>query len=74
MLISSMMERLPGGIILKVIVLIVGNIFIVGLEGLIVFIQVLRLEYYEFFGKFYRGGGNIFKPVTWKKERSAQKL
>jgi len=72
-LISSMMERLPGGMILKVIVLVAGNIFIVGLEGLIVFIQVLRLEYYEFFGKFYKGGGNVFKPVTWKKERSAQK-
>jgi V/A-type H+-transporting ATPase subunit I len=73
MVISSMMERLPGGMVLKVFALIVGNIFIVGLEGLIVFIQVLRLEYYEFFGKFYRGGGNVFKPVTWKKERSAQK-
>jgi V/A-type H+-transporting ATPase subunit I len=71
--ISKMMERLPGGVILWAVVLVVGNIFIVGLEGLIVFIQVLRLEYYEFFGKFYKGGGNVFKPVTWKKERTAQK-
>jgi V/A-type H+-transporting ATPase subunit I len=73
MLISRMMERLPGGMALKVLVLVLGNIFIVGLEGLIVFIQVLRLEYYEFFGKFYRGGGNVFKPVTWKKDRTLQK-
>ena len=73
MTIFKMMEKLPGGIILKIFVYIFGNIFIVGLEGLIVFIQVLRLEYYEFFGKFYKGGGNVFKPVTWKKERSAQK-
>jgi V/A-type H+-transporting ATPase subunit I len=72
-LISQMMERLPGGMILKVLVLVLGNMFIVGLEGLIVFIQVLRLEYYEFFGKFYRGGGNIFKPVTWKRDRTFQK-
>jgi V/A-type H+-transporting ATPase subunit I len=73
MLISSMMERLPGGMILKILVLVCGNIFIVGLEGLIVFIQVLRLEYYEFFGKFYKGGGNVFKPVTWKRDRAPQK-
>ncbi|MDR1472524.1 MAG: ATPase [Synergistaceae bacterium] len=68
-LISGMMEDLPGGMALKILVLILGNIFIVGLEGLIVFIQVLRLEYYEFFGKFYRGGGNVFKPVTWKRDK-----
>jgi V/A-type H+-transporting ATPase subunit I len=73
MLISNMMVRLPGGMMLKILVLIFGNMFIVCLEGLIVFIQVLRLEYYEFFGKFYRGGGNVFKPVTWKKDRSFQK-
>lgn len=73
MLISNMLGHLPGGILLRIIVLIFGNIFIVGLEGLIVFIQVLRLEYYEFFGKFYRGGGNVFKPVTWKREKSLQK-
>jgi V/A-type H+-transporting ATPase subunit I len=73
MTIFNMMDRLPGGSILKIIVFVLGNVFIVGLEGLIVFIQVLRLEYYEFFGKFYKGGGNVFKPVTWKKERAAQK-
>ncbi len=73
MLISNMLAHLPGGPFLKIIVLILGNFFIVGLEGLIVFIQVLRLEYYEFFGKFYRGGGNVFRPVTWKREKSVQK-
>jgi V/A-type H+-transporting ATPase subunit I len=71
--ISKMLGNLPGGAFLKVLTLVLGNIFIVGLEGLIVFIQVLRLEYYEFFGKFYRGGGNVFKPVTWHRERSPQK-
>jgi V/A-type H+-transporting ATPase subunit I len=74
MLLSKMMERVWGGIFLKILVLVLGNLFIVGMEGLIVFIQVLRLEYYEFFGKFYRGGGNVFKPVTWKKDRSFQKF
>jgi V/A-type H+-transporting ATPase subunit I len=69
MLISKMLGDMPGGAVLRVIVLIFGNMFIVGLEGLIVFIQVLRLEYYEFFSKFYRGGGSVFKPVTWKQDK-----
>jgi len=44
------------------IVIIVGNLFVCGLEGLIVGIQVLRLEYYEMFSRFYRGTGREFKP------------
>ena len=69
-MLSEMVHSLPGGIVMKGIILLVGNIVIVCLEGLIVFIQTLRLEYYEFFGKFYKGGGSAFKPVGWKKEGS----
>ena len=69
-MLSEMVHSLPGGIVMKGIILLVGNIVIVCLEGLIVFIQTLRLEYYEFFGKFYKGGGNAFKPVGWKKDGS----
>ena len=42
-------------------VIVVGNLFVMGLEGLIVGIQVLRLEYYEMFSRFYRGTGRPFK-------------
>lgn len=68
-MLSDMVHTLPGGIVMKGIVLVIGNLIIVGLEGLIVFIQTLRLEYYEFFGKFYKGGGSAFKPVGWRRER-----
>lgn len=44
------------------LVLILGNLLVVGLEGLVVGIQVLRLEYYEMFSRFYRGNGKEFKP------------
>ncbi|CAC9929072.1 V-type ATPase subunit family protein [Aedoeadaptatus nemausensis] len=44
-----------------VIILILGNILIIGLEGLIVFIQGLRLEYYELFSRYYSGSGREFK-------------
>jgi V/A-type H+-transporting ATPase subunit I len=48
-------------------VLIVGNIFIILLEGLICGIQSMRLEYYEFFGKFFKGDGYAFTPFSLKK-------
>lgn len=44
------------------IVIVLGNLFVCGMEGLIVGIQVLRLQYYEFFSRFYKGGGREFKP------------
>ena len=44
------------------VVIILGNLFVCGMEGLIVGIQVLRLEYYELFSRFYRGTGRAFKP------------
>lgn len=55
----STMGRMMGGAG-NVAMLIIGNIVIIGLEGLIVFIQSLRLEYYELFGKYYVGDGKPF--------------
>ena len=46
------------------LVLALGNLFIIGFEGMIVGIQTLRLEYYEFFSKFFTGGGNRYAPVN----------
>ena len=45
---------------------ILGNLFVCGFEGLIVGIQVLRLEYYEMFSRFYKGSGHSFEPYTRK--------
>jgi len=50
----------------SVMILILGNIIIICLEGMIVFIQGLRLEYYELFSKYYEGGGVSFEPVRVK--------
>ena len=44
------------------IVIVLGNVFACAMEGLIVGIQVLRLEYYEIFSRFYAGNGREFKP------------
>ena len=43
---------------------VLGNIFILVLEGAIVTIQVLRLEYYEGFSRFFSGDGREFRPLS----------
>ncbi len=52
-----------SGVIYSTLILIVGNAVIIALEGMIVTIQAIRLEYYEFFGKFFMGGGVAYKPI-----------
>ncbi len=46
-----------------IIVQILGNAFVIGMEGFIVGIQVLRLEFYELFGRFYISDGKEFTPL-----------
>ncbi len=46
-----------------VITYIIGNILVMAIEGLLVGIQVLRLEFYEIFSRFYDGNGKSFTPI-----------
>ncbi len=50
------------------VIIIFGNILVTGLEGLIVGIQVLRLEYYEMFSRFYKGSGKPFISFKNRKQ------
>lgn len=52
-----------GGVIYWIIV-VIGNGVITALEALLVCIQVLRLNYYELFSRFYAGDGREYTPVV----------
>lgn len=54
------------------LVLLVGTVVIVGFEGLVVGIQALRLEYFEFFGRFFRGDGVPFVPLSFQGGQDAR--
>lgn len=56
-----MLKLNAGG---SVAVAVFGNLLVIGLEGLIVGIQVLRLGFYEMFSRFYDGNGREFKPTA----------
>ena len=45
------------------ILIVAGNLFIVAVEGLVVFVQTTRLILFEFFIRFLRAEGRIFKPL-----------
>ena len=51
-----------GGGFLSLLVVIGGNLVAIVLEGIIAGVQALRLEYYEFFNKFFAGDGQAFTP------------
>ena len=46
------------------VIMVIGNIFVMCLEGMLSGIQVLRLEFYEIFSRFYDGDGQPFEPVS----------
>jgi V/A-type H+/Na+-transporting ATPase subunit I len=66
MAVFAMAERVqaaPLGDVWMVLVHILGNAVMIALEGLIVSVQAVRLQFYEFFSKFFQGGGVPFHPL-----------
>lgn len=68
--IINTMTELVGGVG-GIAVLLIGNVVVIVLEGMIVAIQVIRLQYYEFFSKFFNETGREFKPFKFVYAESA---
>ena len=58
------MASLTDSLFFRILILLAGNILVIALEGLSAGIQSLRLNYYEFFSKYFTGSGRAFTPVT----------
>ncbi|MDO4288374.1 MAG: V-type ATPase 116kDa subunit family protein [Eubacterium sp.] len=58
------LSEMVGGGFGGILVLVLGNLLVIVLEGLIDFIQCLRLQFYELFSKYYKGDGEEFVSVT----------
>ena len=50
--------------VFSIVILILGNILVISLEGLSAGVQALRLSYYEFFSKFFHGTGKLYTPIS----------
>ena len=64
---SEEVATAPAGTAFKVLIMVFGNLVIILLEGMIVAIQVVRLQYYEFFSKFFTETGVEFSPFRFNK-------
>ncbi|MGY4706617.1 V-type ATP synthase subunit I [Candidatus Bipolaricaulota sp. J31] len=70
--VADMLRGLPGGGIISGVLVAGGNLLILVLEGGIVAIQVLRLEFYEFFSKFFETEGVPFRPFRLRIQRGKE--
>ncbi|MGB4405637.1 MAG: V-type ATPase 116kDa subunit family protein [Sphaerochaeta sp.] len=66
------LSSLSGGVG-AIAILVLGNALVIVLEGLSSGIQALRLNYYEFFSRYFTGKGVAYEPVGLKTSFSAQK-
>ena len=68
---SEEVSSVVAGTAFSLLIYVFGNLVIILLEGLVVAIQVVRLQYYEFFSKFFVETGVEFSPFRFRKETSA---
>ena len=65
-------QKLPGGGVWSVLVLIFGNLLVIFMEGMVAMIQGIRLQYYELFSKYFPGDGTLYQPFTLAEQPLAQ--
>jgi V/A-type H+-transporting ATPase subunit I len=58
------------GYIAAPFILLIGHLVInLMMSSLSAYVHTSRLQYVEFFTKFFKGGGKAFSPFSWKKKR-----
>lgn len=63
-MLAGMVSGTWFGTIFAVLILVVGHTFNLGINALGAYVHSCRLQYIEFFGKFYEDGGKPFKPLS----------
>ena len=58
------MAESSGSFIVGLLIMVLGNVIVILLEGLVVTIQTTRLVLFEFFIRFLRAGGRTFHPLA----------
>ncbi len=64
------LSAMPDNVVLRTLIFVLGNGIIIVLEGLVVSIQTTRLVMFEFFRRFFTGGGRLFHPLRLPQHRS----
>lgn len=72
MIVVFTLANLSTNPVVYVLVVAIGNLFVMALEALFVGIQVLRLQFYEIFSRFYEASGTPFTPMSVSLNRQAE--
>ncbi len=64
--IAAMASPKGGLSVAGIVILVLGNALVIALEGLSAGIQALRLNYYEFFSRYFNGTGRAYKPISFR--------
>ena len=64
--VMNILGSLPGNIIAFVVIFLIGHFFNIGINLIGTYVHAARLQYLEFFSKFYKEGGKPFKPLAYR--------
>lgn len=67
-MLAGMLQGSIIGIFFSIIVYIIGHVFNIAMGLLSAYVHDSRLQYIEFFGQFFEGGGYLFRPLSLKLE------
>jgi V/A-type H+-transporting ATPase subunit I len=67
----GMIREMPGGGVWAVLFIAAGNLFVILLEGMVVTIQGIRLQYYELFSKYFAGDGILYSPFRLENDEDS---
>ena len=62
---GSLGGRTVVGVVMFVVVFLIGHVFNIGVNLIGTYVHAARLQYLEFFGKFYKEGGIPFRPLKY---------
>jgi V/A-type H+-transporting ATPase subunit I len=61
--VMNILGSLAGKLLVFAIVFVIGHVFNMGINIIVTYVHAARLQYLEFFSKFYKEGGLPFKPL-----------
>jgi V/A-type H+-transporting ATPase subunit I len=62
---GALVGRSVVGVIVFIVVFLIGHVFNIGVNIIGTYVHAARLQYLEYFGKFYKDGGIPFRPLKY---------
>ncbi|NIZ18429.1 V-type ATP synthase subunit I [Entomospira culicis] len=57
---------------LSIVIIVFANVLVIALEGLLAAVNSMRLQFYEFFSRYFESGGRIYQPISLHEETGKQ--